>query len=282
MFRSQGLECNHCGEKYGFTDDSKNQIDLRLRRPKSSSVEFVVGELSGIERTQSFGYAELAANNMPEVAFDGVAVPSHMSRELMSHFPQAKNQSSYVLDVGCGDLPHREICKQAGFKYIGLDHKSRSALLLGDAHALPFKDNSIEFVLSIAVLEHLQFPFVAMKEVTRVLCPYGTIIGTVAFSEPFHGNSFYHHTHFGVYNILVSSGLTPLIIAPDRLWSSAVAHARMGNYGYLTSKALELVGALDRLEFRVRRFLKRDSRLWQMRSHTGVFTFIATKPMTKA
>ncbi|MGH2403025.1 MAG: class I SAM-dependent methyltransferase [bacterium] len=94
-----------------------------------------------------------------------------------------------ALDLGCGETFHRPACEHAGYTYVGLDHASDQATVLGDAHALPFKDNSVDFILSLAVFEHIRYPFVAIPETHRVLRPGRPFIGTVAFLEPYHGAS---------------------------------------------------------------------------------------------
>lgn len=82
--------------------------------------------------------------------------------------------------------------------------------------------------MSMAVLKHLQYPFVAMREVQRILkagCPF---FGTVAFQEPFQRDSYYHHSHLGTLNTLLAAGFEAQKIAPNDKWPVLVAQAHMG------------------------------------------------------
>ena len=133
------------------------QIDLRLKRSKKVHVDFVVGEELNLS---SINFNPIETNKEQEVDFSSLAVPQHMSSEILSYFPKAKNTDSFVLDLGCGTGLHRQVCEKAGYKYIGLDYRSRGASVLGDAHSLPFADNSIDFVISISVMEHIQYPWI--------------------------------------------------------------------------------------------------------------------------
>ena len=55
---------------------------------------------------------------------------------------------------------------------MGADYADSSkALVLADAHALPFKDNTFDFILSVAAMQLFRFPFVVMKVTHRVLKP---------------------------------------------------------------------------------------------------------------
>lgn len=106
-----------------------------------------------------------------------------------------------MLDLGCGDGAFKQVCAHTNLEYIGMDYSGR-APILGNAESSPFKDNSFDFVLSIAVFEHIRNPFVAIREIARVLKSGCVFIGTVAFLEPFHMASYYHMTHLGTHYLL--------------------------------------------------------------------------------
>lgn len=198
------------------------QPDFRLRTEKTVTLPFQVGTPAS---TEGINLDPLKFHPKPEVDYSGVNVPFHLSKEMLSHFPKAKSPESMVLDIGCGNSIHREVCERAGFEYAGLDYMEVGAHMLGDAHALPFKDNSFDFLLSIAVLEHIQNPFLMMHEAYRVLKPGGKFIGTVAFLEPHHQDSYYHHTHLGTCNSLQYAGFEIEQIAPSVGWSVLRAQA---------------------------------------------------------
>ena len=126
-----------------------------------------------------------------------------------------------------------------------------SALVLADAHCLPFEDQSFDFVLSIAVLEHVRYPLVFMREVARVLRPGGTFVGTVAFLEPFHGRSYYHHTHLGLIDGLANAPLERMALGPVRKWPALRALGEMALFpplpAPLTRALVSPIQAMHRL-----------------------------------
>jgi hypothetical protein len=122
------------------------------------------------------------------------------------------------------------------------------------------------------------------NEVSRVLKPGGLYIGSVAFLEPFHGNSFYHHTHLGTYNTLQSAGFTVAKVAPNAAWSSLQAQATMGA---LFPKMPEKLGRaivwplalMHKVWWRAGRLIStKATETSRLLSNTGSFEFVARKP----
>lgn len=77
----------------------------------------------------------------------------------------------------------------------------------GVGEVLPFKANSFDAVVSIAVLEHVKDPFRCAKEIERVLKPGGDLICCVPFLQPYHGypHHYYNMTHQGLRNLFSDS-----------------------------------------------------------------------------
>jgi len=209
-----GAECLTCGARYPHTEHGS--LDLRLRTPRVHPVDFTIGTPAPTEH--SFESVPLDDNPAPEVDFSGLEVPRHLTRALLSHFPRARTRGSLMLDLGCGEAVHQEVCAHAGFEWVGVDYQARKAPILADAQCIPFEDETFEFVLCVTVLQYVQFPFVAMHEMFRVLKPKGILIGTTAFLEPSHGTSFYHASHVGIYSLLQQAGFNVQRIAPFADW----------------------------------------------------------------
>lgn len=74
--------------------------------------------------------------------------------------------------------------------------------VVGDAHALPFKADSIDFAFGGAVLEHLADPPRAIRELYRVVRPGGYVYADCSFVFAYHGypHHYFNATVHGIRN----------------------------------------------------------------------------------
>ena len=114
------------------------------------------------------------ALDRPEVTYSGPRGQRDGS-ELLSVLSQTLAHPGKVLDLGCGPRDQAIPIMSLGHRYVGVDYSNAAADILADAHSLPFLPASFDFVFSYAVPEHLHNPFLASKEIGRVLTPGGTI-----------------------------------------------------------------------------------------------------------
>jgi SAM-dependent methyltransferase len=225
-------------------------------------------------------------SDSPRNRFDGV-VPVHLTPAQVSYLPEGR-KGEIALDLGCGHGRQRPVLERLGYDVYAVDFDGAAADDLVDAHALPLRDQSIHLVMSIAVLEHLADPFRAVGEVLRVLRPGGCFLGTVAFLEPFHDNSFFHFSHLGLSWVLQANGFQVETISPIASWdvlraqiemevaSGSRAARAVGKVASLPLVwALEAYGALGRRFARAR---QRYARPLLAARHAGAFFFVARRP----
>jgi SAM-dependent methyltransferase/uncharacterized protein YbaR (Trm112 family) len=126
-----------------------------------------------------------------------VTIPSaHTSNAIGAEFEQILARGDErVLHLGAGST---------ATKYPGcieLEYKIfRHTYVVGDAHALPFRDGSFDRVFAFNVFEHLRDPAGAAREILRVLKPGGAVAVHTAFLQPLHEapRHFFNATEFGV------------------------------------------------------------------------------------
>lgn len=120
-----------------------------------------------------------------------------------------------VLDIGCGDRWLEALVRERA-RYVGLDSVATGATLYGaspdlfaDATMLPFKEDSVDCVVLLEVLEHLEHPRRALHEIVRVLRPGGRLLLSMPFLYPIHDapHDFQRYTRHGLERELRAAGL---------------------------------------------------------------------------
>jgi len=92
-----------------------------------------------------------------------------------------RDEVDTVLDVG-GEEDTSTFLKllfpRATSMTLNLQKIKLPSLIVGDAHLIPFKDNSFDVILSGEIIEHLLNPLKFIREAKRVLKPQGVFIIT--------------------------------------------------------------------------------------------------------
>ncbi|MHA1712712.1 MAG: class I SAM-dependent methyltransferase [Candidatus Ranarchaeia archaeon] len=102
------------------------------------------------------------------------------------------------LDLGCGSRPYEN---SVGRSAITVDiDLTRDVDVVADAHRLPFKDGSFDYIVCTEVLEHLYHPHIAIDEMCRLLRPNGKLILTTRFIFPIHDKpyDYFRYTRYGL------------------------------------------------------------------------------------
>ena len=128
------LKCPHCKNKLESTSDGNyfcrydnlifdwtdsGSLDLRPKHPLSVDINISIPPKYELTRVSRNYY--LPINAKSNVSFDDLPIPKHLTQELISYFPKAAGKESLMLDLGCGNTLHRQVCEKAGYTYVGMD-----------------------------------------------------------------------------------------------------------------------------------------------------------------
>jgi SAM-dependent methyltransferase len=154
-------KCEQCGTEYPITDHLFNMLDPATRS------QF------GIVSTD-----HVSSNN-----------PVY-SGELARLIQEAEARGGKVLDCGSGYVK-RSYANVVQMEVVPYPHVD----VLATNQRIPFRDGSFDVVFSMAVLEHVDNPFLCARELARVLKPGGLLYVDVPFLQPEHG---YPHHYFNM------------------------------------------------------------------------------------
>lgn len=96
-----------------------------------------------------------------------------------------------ILDAGGASrfqkwlAPYEPLFKDCDFKTLDIDPAS-GADVVGDIHAIPLGDASIDGIICHSTLEHVRDPLLAMRELKRILRPHGRLFLHVPSMYPYH------------------------------------------------------------------------------------------------
>jgi SAM-dependent methyltransferase len=91
-----------------------------------------------------------------------------------------------VVDIGCGEMPYKEIFVSRGCEYTGCDIGGRCDVLIEEGKPVPLPGSSFDGIVSFQVLEHVWDIGWYLGESRRLLKPGGWLFLST------HGNWLYH------------------------------------------------------------------------------------------
>jgi SAM-dependent methyltransferase len=142
-----------------------------------------------------------------------------------------------VLDVGCGVKPYYPFFATAS-EYVGVDvQENPNADLTGSVEALPVDDGAFDIVLCTQVLEHVDDPARAVRELHRVTAPGGRVLASTHGVMLYHPNpqDLWRWTHTGLERLFRDNGFENVTVRPGAGSAEALAML-VGNFLHLLAK----------------------------------------------
>ncbi len=120
--------------------------------------------------------------------------PKAHTREILIHALKAYC-SGDVADVGCGRAKYQNLIREYSKTYTTIDNGSSGPQFSGvnfvpdiiaDVGAISVENDSFDTVICTEVLEHVQDPFLVVREISRILRSGGHAIISSGWISPYH------------------------------------------------------------------------------------------------
>jgi uncharacterized protein YbaR (Trm112 family)/SAM-dependent methyltransferase len=183
--QTESLFCDFCKVRYPVVDGIP---ELHVKKKLYDEPYYRDSGL-GREKQQRSKPANLV-RHVVKKATPSCRMLSRRSREIiLSYLKQQplSSSESAILNIGPGKTSDmkklfRE-CDRVLKLCVSLDE---NADIVGDVRYLPFQTNTIDFLLIIAVLEHVDDPAKAVEDIHKCLKPGGRVYAEIPFCRAYH------------------------------------------------------------------------------------------------
>ena len=136
----------------------------------------------------------------------------HVTLPLLKKFAHGR-----LIDLGCGDMPFQDLLAGQIESYDSLDFFPRNdrVTYVGDIqHMDMIPSNTYDTAVCLEVLEHIADPFMAMREIHRILKVGGVLIASVPHLSRLHDepHDYYRYTQHGLRYLLEQNGFSIQIL----------------------------------------------------------------------
>lgn len=123
--------------------------------------------------------------------------------------PLPSFEGKKVLDVGCSY--NKRSVYASSYKSLDINPNTDPNFVLDICQKTPLRSNSFDIILGLGLLEHVESPEKAVKEMVRLLKKGGKIYLNVPFMYPEHGKTDFHRfTIDGMMILLKENNLTEI------------------------------------------------------------------------
>lgn len=109
-----------------------------------------------------------------------------------------------TLDFGAGSAKYKQIIKEKTKEYLAFDMFPGPDIdVVGDVLKTSFPEGSFDTIISTQVLEHVEKPWMMVREIKRILKKDGICILTAPFINPSHNDpgDYFRYTTSGVKSL---------------------------------------------------------------------------------
>jgi len=199
VFTDNALFCESCRTRYAIMDGVPVMLSLR----NSKDIEKDLHTAEGLSMESNYKNSNCLQRKSVLGKIKSCLTPPSSTLHIYyiekMHKKKYRNLDSMskeglIVNIGGGPIRNspEEINLNIGL-YPNVD-------LVGDAHLLPFVDESVNGIVSGAVIEHLHDPAGSVKEIHRVLKSGGFVYAEIPFLQHFHGcpGDYQRYTLMGI------------------------------------------------------------------------------------
>jgi SAM-dependent methyltransferase len=110
-----------------------------------------------------------------------------------------------ILDIGGGKKfskwlkEYKNLFLNSNYKTLDVDENTNPDIV-ADIHNIPLENESVDAIICASVLEHVENPLLAVKEMYRILKPGGKIFVYVPSIYPYHSKKGHYHDYWRFFD----------------------------------------------------------------------------------
>ena len=131
------------------------------------------------------------------------------TKEVVKYAAEQGYLRGRVLDLGAGQAKYKSIIKEKANEYVAFDLiPGKNIDVVGEINNTDLPAESFETVVCTQVFEHIATPWLAVKEIKRLLKPNGICLLTAPFLEAYHADphDYFRYTTEGVIALFKNEG----------------------------------------------------------------------------